>query len=77
MTGLIVGINFEDLDFDRKAAVDRVMDDFDTSRNGVVEEQEFVMGMKRWLDKAKISRPAGVFTNKFIDDYYKVLPLYS
>ncbi|KAJ1282048.1 hypothetical protein BS78_03G020200 [Paspalum vaginatum] len=68
---LIVGINFEEVDFDRADAVEKVMDDFDTSRNEFVEEEEFVQGMKKWLDEAKRSVPVGgAFSGKFINDYH-------
>ncbi|WVZ72769.1 hypothetical protein U9M48_021178 [Paspalum notatum var. saurae] len=68
---LIIGINFEEVDFDRADAVDKVMDDFDTSRNEYVEEEEFVQGMKKWLNEAKRSVPVGgAFSSKFINDYH-------
>ncbi|GJN06417.1 hypothetical protein PR202_ga24146 [Eleusine coracana subsp. coracana] len=68
---LIVGINFDEVDFDKADAVDKVMDDFDTSGNEVVEEEEFVQGMKKWLDEAKRSVPTGgAFSMKFIDDFH-------
>lgn len=71
---LIVGINFDEVDFDKADAVDKVMDDFDTSRNEVVEEDEFVQGMKKWLDEAKRSVPTGgAFSMKFIDDFHAVI----
>jgi hypothetical protein len=70
---LIVGINFEEVDFDRTDAVDKVMDDFDTSRNDVVEEEEFVQGMRKWLDEARRSVPVGgAFSSKFIHEYHEV-----
>ena len=70
---LIVGINFEEVDFDRTDAVDKVMDDFDTSRNDVVEEEEFVQGMGKWLDEARRSVPVGgAFSSKFIHEYHEV-----
>ena len=70
---LIVGINFEELDFDKMDAVDKVMNDFDTSRNDVLEEDEFVQGMKKWLNEAKRSVPAsGAFSKKFINDFHEV-----
>ncbi|KAL6626951.1 hypothetical protein ACP70R_030677 [Stipagrostis hirtigluma subsp. patula] len=68
---LIVGINFDEVDFDREDAVDKVMEDFDTSRNAVVDEQEFVAGMKKWLNEAKSTVPAGgSYSNKFIDEFH-------
>jgi len=69
---LIVGINFEELDFDKMDAVDKVMNDFDTSRNDVLEEDEFVQGMKKWLNEAKRTVPAsGAFSNKFINEFHE------
>lgn len=71
---LIVGINFGELDFDRMDAVNKVMDDFDTSRNDFVEEQEFLYGMKKWLNEAKRKVAAGgAFSHKFIDDFHEVI----
>ncbi|KAL6838815.1 hypothetical protein ACP4OV_031529 [Aristida adscensionis] len=68
---LIIGINFDEVDFDKEDAVDKIMDDFDTSGNETVEEAEFVEGMKKWLNEAKSTVPAsGTFSNKFIDEYH-------
>ncbi|XP_062189983.1 sodium/calcium exchanger NCL1-like [Phragmites australis] len=68
---LIIGINFEEIDFDKEDAVNKIMDDFDTSGNNTVEEEEFVQGMKKWLNEAKRSIPAGgAFSHKFINDYH-------
>ncbi|KAL6597729.1 hypothetical protein ACP70R_046534 [Stipagrostis hirtigluma subsp. patula] len=68
---LIVGLNIEEVDFDKEDAVDKVMDDFDTSRDAVVDEQEFVEGMKKWLNEAKRTVPAGgAFLSKFIDELH-------
>ncbi|KAL6615167.1 hypothetical protein ACP70R_037437 [Stipagrostis hirtigluma subsp. patula] len=68
---LIVGINFDEVDFDKADAVDKLMDDFDTSGNQVVEEQEFVEGMKKWLNEAKRTVPAGgAFHSMFIDEFH-------
>ncbi|XP_006643900.1 sodium/calcium exchanger NCL1 [Oryza brachyantha] len=68
---LLVGINFEEIDFDKEDAVDKIMNDFDTSRNTVVEEAEFVEGMKRWLHEAKRSVPgSGAYSTKFMSDYH-------
>ncbi|KAF0924819.1 hypothetical protein E2562_014924 [Oryza meyeriana var. granulata] len=68
---LLVGINFEEVDFDKEDAVEKIMDDFDTSGNDIVEEAEFVAGMKRWLNEAKRSVPtSGAYSNKFITDYH-------
>ncbi|KAG0535967.1 hypothetical protein BDA96_03G023400 [Sorghum bicolor] len=68
---LIIGINFEEVEFDRTDAVDKVMADFDTSRNDIVEEEEFVQGMKKWLNEFKRNMPAGgAFSSKF-NEYHE------
>jgi Ca2+/Na+ antiporter len=68
---LIIGINFEEIDFDKNDAVDKIMDDFDTSGNDTVEESEFIEGMKRWLNEAKNKVAAsGADSNKFVNDYH-------
>ena len=70
---LIIGINFEEIDFDKDDAVNKVMDDFDTSGNDVVEESEFIVGMTKWLNEAKHKVPAsGAYSNKFVSDYHSV-----
>lgn len=70
---LIIGINFEEIDFDKNDAVDKIMDDFDTSGNDTVEEDEFVAGMKKWLNEAKRKVAAsGAYSNKFVNDYHAV-----
>uniref|UniRef100_A0A453EEQ5 EF-hand domain-containing protein n=1 Tax=Aegilops tauschii subsp. strangulata TaxID=200361 RepID=A0A453EEQ5_AEGTS len=57
--------------FDKNDAVDKIMDDFDTSGNDTVEEDEFVAGMKIWLHEAKQKVEAsGAYSNKFVNDYH-------
>ncbi|KAK3184036.1 hypothetical protein Dsin_031322 [Dipteronia sinensis] len=50
---LIIGFQFEDIDTNIDAAVERIVKDFDTSRDSCINIQEFVTGMSRWLNKAK------------------------
>ncbi|MCI58806.1 sodium/calcium exchanger family protein, partial [Trifolium medium] len=60
MTALVVGIQFEEIDLEHDDAVRRIMADFDTSRNQLIDEEEFVNGVCRWLQAARRSRaPAG------------------
>ncbi|TVU06749.1 hypothetical protein EJB05_47561, partial [Eragrostis curvula] len=67
----IVGVNFEEVYFDKSDAVDKIMNDFDTSGNDVVEEEEFMQGMKKWLNEAKRRMPGNhSFSHRFIDEYH-------
>ncbi|KAL4619879.1 hypothetical protein ACB092_06G113000 [Castanea dentata] len=73
LRALIVGIQFEeiiDLDFDD--AVDKIMKDFDTSRNNKIDMPEFVDGISKWLHKIKrgAARNAGRYSmTNFFDNF--------
>ena len=73
MRALIVGIRFEEIDLNHDDAVRKIMDDFDTNRNDMITEQEFVDGISRWLQRAKrfrgASGDAGSRTIKFLSDF--------
>lgn len=74
MTALVVGIQFEEIDLDHDDAVTKIMADFDTSRNQLIDETEFVNGVCRWLQAAQRSRvpsgDAGPHTVKFLSDFH-------
>ncbi|KAI3939552.1 hypothetical protein MKX01_038507 [Papaver californicum] len=53
LRALVIGIRFEEIEFDKEDAVLKVLSDFDTSRDGCVDEDEFVKGILKWLDDAK------------------------
>ncbi|KAI3975411.1 hypothetical protein MKX01_004498 [Papaver californicum] len=55
LRALVIGIHFahEEIEFDKEEAVPIVLSDFDTSRDGCVDETEFVDGISKWLDKAR------------------------
>ncbi|KAI9177443.1 hypothetical protein LWI28_015335 [Acer negundo] len=52
LRALIIGFQFDDIDTNIDAAVERIVKDFDTSRDSCIDIQEFVTGMSRWLNKA-------------------------
>ncbi|XP_058751622.1 sodium/calcium exchanger NCL-like isoform X1 [Vicia villosa] len=74
MTALVVGIQFEEIDLDHDDAVTRIMADFDTSHNQLIDEAEFVNGVSRWLQGARRSKvqggDAGAHTVKFLSDFH-------
>ncbi|KAI3860943.1 hypothetical protein MKX03_001390 [Papaver bracteatum] len=53
LRALVIGIRFEEIEFDKEDAVIKVLSDFDTSRDGCVDEEEFIKGISKWLDEAK------------------------
>lgn len=74
LAALIVGIQFEEIDLDRDDAVDKIMDDFDTSGNAIIEEEEFIQGITKWLKEARRTVPAsGAYSKKFLHDFHTVI----
>ena len=76
LRALVIGIQFEEIDLDHDDAVKRIMGDFDTSGNELVDQEEFVNGVCRWLQRAQRARvasgDAGPHTMKFLTDFHKV-----
>ncbi|KAK8527463.1 hypothetical protein V6N13_085293 [Hibiscus sabdariffa] len=74
LKALIIGIRFEEIDLDRDDAVRKVLEDFDTSRDSLVQEDEFVRGISKWIYEAKQIGGADLESNsgtyKFIDDFH-------
>ncbi|KAF2614100.1 hypothetical protein F2Q70_00013806 [Brassica cretica] len=75
LKALIIGISFEDIDFDKDDAVGKVLQDFDKTLDEQVDQEEFVRGINRWLIQAMgaacPSGPdAGPRTMKFLDHFH-------
>ncbi|KAH0920652.1 hypothetical protein HID58_020670 [Brassica napus] len=75
LKALIIGISFEDIDFDKDDAVGKVLQDFDKTLDEQVDQEEFVRGIKHWLIQAMgaagPSGPdAGPRTMKFLDHFH-------
>ncbi|KAF8413791.1 hypothetical protein HHK36_001784 [Tetracentron sinense] len=69
---LIVGIQFEERELDKDEAANKVMIDFDTSRDSRIDVEEFVKGISKWINEANHSKLSGrtpsAHTEKLIDD---------
>ncbi|CAL9126282.1 unnamed protein product [Musa textilis] len=49
------------------------MNEFDTSQNSNIEEEEFVLGISKWIDEAKRSvANSGAFSKKFMHEFHMV-----
>ncbi|OAY28735.1 sodium/calcium exchanger NCL [Manihot esculenta] len=74
LKALILGIRFEEIDFDRDDAVDKVMKDFDTSLDNSIDLDEFISGISKWIEEAKRSgavvADSGSRTIKLIDHFH-------
>ncbi|KAI3884086.1 hypothetical protein MKW92_051872 [Papaver armeniacum] len=54
LRALVIGIRFaEEIEFDEEEAVRKMLSEFDITRDGCIDETEFVKGILQWLDKAK------------------------
>ncbi|KAK6946663.1 EF-hand domain [Dillenia turbinata] len=73
LKALIVGIQFDEIDFDKDDAVKKVMQDFDTSLDSKLDSEEFVKGISKWLEEAKrsgdASRTVDHNTMKYLSDF--------
>ncbi|KAJ3686304.1 hypothetical protein LUZ61_015468 [Rhynchospora tenuis] len=68
----LVGIQFEEMGLEKEGAVDQVMEDFDTSDNNLIEEDEFIAGISKWLKEA--SRTVSISDNNsksFLSDFHQ------
>ncbi|CAK9176568.1 unnamed protein product [Ilex paraguariensis] len=70
LRALIIGIEFEDINLDHHDAVDKVMKEFDTSRDSQVDMNEFINGISKWLSEMKSSA-------NFHEDHRKEMKLIS
>lgn len=65
-----------EINLNEDEAANKVLKDFDTSENSMVDIEEFVAGIAKWLEEAKASQInahlAGPDTLKYIHDFYEV-----
>ncbi|KAJ3679700.1 hypothetical protein LUZ60_017711 [Juncus effusus] len=66
LRAFVMGIKFDDLNLVVDEAINKIMDDFDLSNDGDIQEDEFINGISNWLLKAKRSVPYG---DEFIEDF--------
>ncbi|KAK4804463.1 hypothetical protein SAY86_004280 [Trapa natans] len=71
LRALVVGIHFDELDLDEDDAVTKIIQDFDTSNDFQLDIHEFVSGLRKWLDRAKVTGAASGLrnfpTSRFLD----------
>lgn len=76
LKALIIGIRFDEIDLNQDDAVNKVLQDFDTSNDSLISLQEFRSGIQKWLDVARregaVIDGAGPQTMKLLNDYHKV-----
>lgn len=73
LRALIIGLQIDEINLDMDDAVKKIMDDFDTSRNSTIEEQEFVVGISKWLTEARhYVGNTSSYSKKFMDEFHSV-----
>ncbi|XP_043689478.1 sodium/calcium exchanger NCL-like [Telopea speciosissima] len=75
LAALLIGIQFDEIDLDMDDAVEKLLNDFDKSHDGNVDEREFVDGISRWISVARggsvSARNQGPQTVKVINDFHQ------
>jgi EF-hand domain pair len=77
LRAFIIGIKLDELDLSSDEeiddAVDKVIDDFDSSGDNQLNSEEFIRGLCKYLREAKhkVSN-SGAYSSKFIHDFHLV-----
>ncbi|KAL3341085.1 hypothetical protein AABB24_025575, partial [Solanum stoloniferum] len=69
---LVLSVKYGDVQLNSDDSVRKVMNDFDTNRNNMIDEHEFVDGMTRWLNEA-IRVTNCKDKKRAIDEYDKIM----
>lgn len=66
-------MRFEEMEFNKEEAIDRIMSDFDVDHSGNLSYEEFYRGISKWISEARhiAAMPANHSTN-FIEEYHQV-----
>ncbi|CAM8957655.1 unnamed protein product [Rhodiola kirilowii] len=73
LKALVVGFQFKHIDLNEDEAVEKLINDFDTSQDKLIEKKEFVEGVSKWLNEAKRSsrQTSGPNTSKYLLDFHQ------
>ncbi|KAM1474880.1 hypothetical protein ACFX2I_030843 [Malus domestica] len=71
LRAMIVGLKFDEIELDKNDAVEKVMNDFDTSHDSQIDKNEFLFGISKWIHEAKRSGDDNDHrTMKFLFDFH-------
>ncbi|KAK0600459.1 hypothetical protein LWI29_015225 [Acer saccharum] len=73
LKALIIGIRFDEIDLDQDDAVEKLLIDFDMSNDSLIDINEFITVVSKWLNEANRGGPAdaGPETIKVLHDYHE------
>lgn len=77
---MVIGIRFDEINLEENDAIERVMKDFDTSEDSLINFPEFFSGIERWLKEARgsiASYQAGPGTMKYLTDFHEVCAVWG
>ncbi|KAJ0045987.1 hypothetical protein Pint_04682 [Pistacia integerrima] len=74
LKALIIGIKFDEINLDKDDAADKLLEDFDSSRDNQINFDEFYQGISKWLNevnRGKRSGDPGSRTEKLLGDFHE------
>ncbi|KAF7142014.1 hypothetical protein RHSIM_Rhsim06G0204400 [Rhododendron simsii] len=74
LKAMIIGIQFDEIYLDEAEATEKVMKDFDTSRDTKIDKPEFIAGISRWLNEARhsvASSNGDLNTVKYLETFHE------
>lgn len=73
LRALIIGVRFDQIELNKDDAVEKLMQEFDTSRDSRVDIHEFFNGVSKWLNVAKrVANSSSPSDRKFLTDFHSV-----
>lgn len=72
LRALIIGLQIHEIDLNTDDAVDAVMNEFDTSRDDYIQQDEFTNGISKWIKESKRSFEFGSSYSKKLHRVYMV-----
>ncbi|XP_004294083.1 PREDICTED: uncharacterized protein LOC101314065 [Fragaria vesca subsp. vesca] len=71
LRALIIGVRFDQIELNKDDAVEKLMQEFDTSRDSRVDSHEFFNGVSKWLNVAKrVANSSSPSDRKFLTDFH-------
>ncbi|PRQ31082.1 putative sodium/calcium exchanger membrane region, EF-hand domain pair [Rosa chinensis] len=71
LRALIIGVRFDQIELNKDDAVEKLMQEFDTSHDSRIDMNEFFIGVSKWLNVAKsVANSKSPSDRKFLTDFH-------
>ncbi|KAM5586195.1 sodium/calcium exchanger NCL-like [Rosa sericea] len=71
LRALIIGVRFDQIELNKDDAVEKLMQEFDTSHDSRIDMNEFFTGVSKWLNVAKrVANSKSPSDRKFLTDFH-------